>query len=215
MKQWFNANCDRYGHLITGVGASQLDRLFDLPKAEQIALIPKVVQPAAKNLESPNLDQPPLRNTNAYSSIRKILIPVDAEHARAADLKPILKLARRFDAEVMLLHCYATPSSFDYALGPTALMEVSLHRNVTRAQLLLLCSEVQRFVPKCKCEFTFGSLPIEILQASERFQADLIAVPLSLDFVSHCWTTTDLLDELVRRANCPVLGIPGAAQITR
>jgi nucleotide-binding universal stress UspA family protein len=215
MKQWFNANCDRYGHLITDVGVSQLDGLFDLPKAEQIALIPEVAQLAAKNVESPNLHQSPRQNTKEYSPIRKILIPVDAEHAKATDLKPILKFARRFDAEVILLHCYATPPSFDYALGPTALTEVSLHRNVTRARLLLLCSEVQRFFPKCKCEFTFGSLPSEILRASERLQADLIAVSLSLDFVSRCWTTRDLLDELVRRANCPVLGIPGATQITR
>jgi hypothetical protein len=38
----------------------------------------------------------------------------------------------------------------------------------------------------------------------------LIVVPLSLDVVSHCWTAKDLLDELVRKANCSVIGIPSA-----
>ena len=78
------------------------------------------------------------------------------------------------------------------------------------ARLLKLCGDVQKFFPKCCWEFTFGSLPESILRTSERLQADLIAVPLSLDFVSHCWTTKDLLDELVRRANCAVLGVPSA-----
>jgi hypothetical protein len=49
---------------------------------------------------------------------------------------------------------------------------------------------------------------VAIRRASERLQADLIAVPLPLDFASHCWTTKDLLNELIRRANCPVLGFP-------
>jgi hypothetical protein len=48
------------------------------------------------------------------------------------------------------------------------------------------------------------------IDAAHVVAADLIAVPLSLDFVSHCWTTKELLDELVRRANCAVLGAPSA-----
>jgi nucleotide-binding universal stress UspA family protein len=129
---------------------------------------------------------------------------------KPGDLKPILKVARRFEAEVTLLHCYSTPPSFDHAVGPSALDDVNLHRNLVRARLLKLCGEVQKFFAKCRCEFTLGSLPVEIVRASERLQADLIAVPLSLDFASHCWTTKGLLDELVRRANCAVFGVPSA-----
>ena len=41
-----------------------------------------------------------------------------------------------------------------------------------------------------------------------RLQSDLIAVPLSLDLVNDCSTTKELVDELVRRADCAVLGVP-------
>ena len=146
-----------------------------------------------------------MQTAAAKPPVRRILIAIDADHVKPADLKPILKVARHFDAEVTLLHFYSTPPSFDYAVGPSALMEINLHRNMVRERLLELCADVRNFFFKCHCEFTSGSLPAEILRASERLQADLIAVPLSLDFASHCWTTKDLLDELIRRANCPVL----------
>jgi nucleotide-binding universal stress UspA family protein len=143
-------------------------------------------------------------------AVRQILVPIDAAYVEAADLKPILRVARRFSAEVTLLHCYSAPPSFDYVVGPSAMVELSLHRGMIRARLVKLCTDVRRFFPRCRSEFTFGSLPVAILRASETLQADLIAVPLSLDFVSHCWTTKELLDELVRRANCAVLGVPSA-----
>jgi len=127
---------------------------------------------------------------------------------KPADLKPILDVALRFDAEITLLHCYSTPPSFDYAVGASALVDVTLHRNRIMARLLKLCRDVQKSFAKCRCVFTFGSLPVAILRASERLQSDLIAVPLSLDFVSDCWTTKELVDELVRRADCAVLGVP-------
>jgi hypothetical protein len=55
-----------------------------------------------------------------------------------------------------------------------------------------------------------GYLPAEILYASRRLQTDLIAVPLSVDFVSQGWTSTEIMDELVCKANCSVLGLPSA-----
>jgi nucleotide-binding universal stress UspA family protein len=210
MNQWFSSTCDRYGHLITVIGGSSLrmNRLFDARNAEQIRLVPRVTQSAGKELKDPRPQDSVFQNAEEGPPVRRMLIPIDAEHVKPADLKPILKLARHFDAEVTLLHCYTTPPSFDYAIGPSAMREVNLHRNMARARLLKLCSDVQKFFSKCACQFTFGSLLNEILRASERLQADLIAVPLSLDFASHCWTTKDLMDELVRRANCPVLGVP-------
>jgi hypothetical protein len=87
-------------------------------------------------------------------------------------------------------------------------MDVVLHRNLVRTQLLQLCAEVRKFFPGCRFEFTFGSLPVEILTASQRLQSDLIVVPLALDLGSYSWTTKEIMDELVRKADCPVVGIP-------
>jgi len=210
MNQWFSFNCDRYGHLITAVGgsSSKINRSRQVPSAEQITLAPRVVQFPESDSEKPTPYDSLLQTAAEKSPIRRILVPIDATHVKPDDLKPILKVARRFDAEITLLHCYSTPPSFDYARGTSALVDITLHRNRVRAQLLKLCRDVQKFFDKCRCEFTFGSLPGAILRASERLQSDLIAVPLSLDFISRCWTTKELLDELVRGANCAVLGVP-------
>ncbi len=59
----------------------------------------------------------------------------------------------------------------------------------------------------CRSEFTFGSLPVEIRCASQRLQSDLIVIPLALDLGSYSWTTKEIMDELVRKADCPVVGI--------
>jgi len=138
---------------------------------------------------------------------RRILIPIDATRVKSADLKPVLEVARRFDAEVTLLHCYEIPLSFHYAVGRSALTEVVLHSDLVRTQLLQLCAEVRKLFARCRSEFTFGSLPVEILSASHRLQSDLIVVPLALDFGSYSWTTKEMMDELVRKADCPVVGI--------
>lgn len=210
MNQWFSLSCDRYGHLMTAVGgsSSKINRSCQIPSAEQITLARRVAQCAERKSEKPTPNDSLLQTATQKSPIRRILVPIDATPVKPADLKPILKVARRFDAEITLLHCYSTPPSFDYAVGASALVDVTLHRNRVKAQLLRLCRDVQKSFAECRCVFTFGSLPVAILRASERLQADLIAVPLSLDFVSDCWTTKELLDELIRRADCAVLGVP-------
>jgi nucleotide-binding universal stress UspA family protein len=139
------------------------------------------------------------------SPIRQVLIPIDATQVKTADLKPVLKVAQRFDAEVTLLHCYEIPLSFHYAVGRSALMDVVLHSDLLRTQLLQLCAEVRKLFASCRSEFTFGSLPVEILRASQRLQSDLIVVPLALDLGSSSWTTKEIIDELVRKADCPVV----------
>ena len=147
-------------------------------------------------------------SANNRSPIRRFLIPIDVLEVKPVDLKPILKVAERFDAEVTLLHCYEIPPSFGYAVGPLAPMEVTLHRDMARTRLLKLCTEVRKFFAKCRYVFAVGSLPVEILRASAILHADLIVIALSLDLVSHSWTTREVLDELVRKANCSVLEIP-------
>jgi nucleotide-binding universal stress UspA family protein len=206
MNQWFSLTCDRYGHLMTAVGgsSSKINRSGECPNPEQIPPAPST----ERKLEKPTPPESSLQTVVAKPPIQRILVPIDATHVKPADLDPILKVARRFDAEITLLHCYSTPPSFDYAVGTSALADVTLHRNRIMAQLVKLCSDVQKSFAKCRCIFTFESLTVAIRRASERLQADLIAVPFSLDYASHCWTTGDLLDELIRRADCPVLGFP-------
>ena len=146
------------------------------------------------------------------SPIRRILVPVDAIQTKLSDLRPILSMARRLGASVTLLHCYVAPSSFDFARGAQAVRELSLHRWRVRSRLYELGDAARKLFPKCSCCYVNGSPAIHILRQSQRLLADLIAIPLPLDLVRWCWLPEELLDELVRRANCPVLCVP-ASQI--
>jgi nucleotide-binding universal stress UspA family protein len=49
---------------------------------------------------------------------RRILIPIDATQVKSKDLKPVLEVAQRLDAEVTLLHCYEIPLSFSLRRRP-------------------------------------------------------------------------------------------------
>jgi len=119
-------------------------------------------------------------------------------------------MARRFGASVTLLHCYVAPPSFDFAVGGHALRELSIHRWRVRSRLYELAGEARKLFPKCNCRYVNGTPVTQILRQSQRLSADLIAVPLPLDLVRWCWLPEELLNELVRRANCPVLCVPAS-----
>jgi Universal stress protein family len=194
--QWFDRSSDRYGHLVTpGSRPSKIGPLQISSFAEP------------DELGKPGAHDSVIENTAVKSPIRRILIPIDLVQVKVADLRPILQIAQRFDAEVTLFHCFEMPPSFCYAAGRSALTDLILHRRRVRMRLLKLCTEVRRLFPKCCSEFASGSQPIEILRASRQIQSDLIVVLLSPEFVSHSWTAKELMDELVRKANCAVLGI--------
>jgi Universal stress protein family len=142
--------------------------------------------------------------------IRRILVPVDAIQTTLSDLRPILSMARRLGASVMLLHCYVAPPSFDFARGVPAVRELSLHRSRVRSRLCELGSAARKLFPKCSCCYVNGSPVVHILRQSQRLLADLIAIPLPLDLVRWCWLPEELLDELIRNANCPVLCVPAS-----
>jgi len=144
------------------------------------------------------------------SPIRRILVPVDAIPTKLSDLRPILLMARRLGASVTLLHCYVAPPSFGFAAGEHAVTELSVHRWRVRSRLYELTGEARKLFPKCSCRYVSGSPATQILRQSERLLADLIAIPLPLDLVRWCWLPEELVDELVRRANCPVLCVPAS-----
>lgn len=142
------------------------------------------------------------------SPILRILVPVDAIQTKLSDLRPILLMARRLGASVTLLHCYVPPPSFDFAGGERGVRELSVHRRRVRSRLHELTAEAQKLLPKCSCRYLSGSPATQILRQSQKLLADLIAVPLPLDLVRWCWLPEELLEELIRRADCPVLCVP-------
>ena len=150
------------------------------------------------------------QTTPIPSPIRRIVVPIDAIQTKLTDLRPILLMARHLGASVTLLHCYVTPPSFDFATGDRAITELSIHRWRVRARLHELTAEVRKLFSNCSCRCVSGSPVTQILKQSQRLSADLIAVPMPLDIVRWCWLPEELLDELVRRADCPVLCVPAS-----
>jgi hypothetical protein len=162
-----------------------------------------------KTFPNPDTDRS-FRTSVDRSPIGQILVPVDAVHTKLSDLIPILLMACRFEAKVTLLHCYVVPPSFDFAIGDTALSELSLHCGRVRTRLYELASQARKLYFSCSGRFALGAPSVEILRQSREVKADLIAVPLPLDLISWCWLPEELLDELVRKADCPVLCVPAA-----
>jgi hypothetical protein len=135
---------DRYGHLLTGVGGlPQGMSPFIFPTPEEMAFLPVV----AGNGFAPSRNRRPnqaqsQKGKNRFE-IRRILVPVDSEHTRPADLIRVVELARRFDAQITFLQCYETPRAFSFAKGDAAVKDVIWHRS----RLRLIC---ERFVRECE-----------------------------------------------------------------
>ena len=141
--------------------------------------------------------------------IHHIVVPIDAVDATVHDLRPILLIARRFDAHVTLLDCYVQPACFDFAVGDSALESILLYRRNVRARLYDLTKEARKLYSQCDCCFVDGSSFVQIVRQSRNMSADLIAVPLTFDVINGCWGPRDLFDELIRTADCPVLCMLG------
>ena len=205
MKGPFNPSCDRHGHLLTGLGVSpQVMAPFTFPTAEEIALFPGG-QSGRDSMPHPRRSGSRSKKKRVPFQIRKILVPVDSQHTKSVDLKRVTQLAQRLDAQLVLLYCYETPRSFSYARGDLALDDVIEHQETARAHLKTLCSRMRRSWSKCVWLFEIASFPAGILDVSKRIHADLIVVPRPLDPASDIWSTSEVLDQLVRKAGCPVL----------
>jgi nucleotide-binding universal stress UspA family protein len=129
---------------------------------------------------------------------------------RSVSSSPIKKtarqLARRLDAQITLLQCYEAPRSFSYAKGESGFDDVIRNRELHLRRLRTLCSKVRRSWSKCRWLFDEdGPLPASILRVSRSTGADLIVVPVSLDAASENWSTMEIVDQLARKAECPVL----------
>jgi hypothetical protein len=106
MKRPFNPSCDRHGHLLIGVGgSSQVMAPFIFPTAEEMAFLPDALS-GSVSVPHPQINGSMSKKRKVPFRIRKILVPVDSEHTKPADLKRVIQLARRVSAQITLLHCY-------------------------------------------------------------------------------------------------------------
>jgi nucleotide-binding universal stress UspA family protein len=206
MRGSFSPTCDRYGHILTGIGGSpQAMAPFVFPTAEEIALFTGGTGNGHASTGYGASGGSRSKERKVNFRIRKILVPVDSEHTQLVDLKRVIHLARRLDAQITLLHCYEAPGNLFYAQGDSAFDDIIRHRELNLVRLQTLCARVRRTWPKCRWLFEEGPLPAGILRVSKHMRADLIVLPVSLDAATEKWSTIKIADQLVRKADCPVL----------
>jgi len=138
-------------------------------------------------------------------SIRRILAPTDLTSAPSKVVDYAVAFARRFGAELILLHVYEAKGNADYSLNLVDDTIVDESRERAEDALRELCGEVSETYPHCDMCFRAGTPSEEVVFAARDFDADLIVVSTH----HHHWFTTLIgksdAERILRRTPCPVL----------
>ena len=138
-------------------------------------------------------------------SIRRILAPTDLTSAASEVIDYAVAFARRFGAELILLHVHEAKGSADYSLNVIDDTIVDERRERAEDALRELCAEVNETYPHCDMCFRAGRPGEEIVLAARDLEADLIVVS-----THHYHWFTPLIgksdaEKILRRTPCPVL----------
>ena len=138
--------------------------------------------------------------------VRRILVPVDVLRSQPEQFREIFLIARRFNAGVIFVHGYVAPPCFDFAVGPNGLREAREHTLQVRTRVADFGARARQLYERSRAIFLSGAPVTVVLKASHVLRTDLIAMGLGMGWFNHCWTMKEFVTEVVRRAECPVLG---------
>lgn len=146
--------------------------------------------------------------------IRKILVTTDFSPTAAVALDPAKEFARRFDAEVILLHVIddgVLPLYVEYV--PVALDEIRRkHEEQSRRKLEELAKEAFGEGAPVQCRLAEGIPHQGIIETAEEVDADMIVIAThGRGFFSHA-ILGSTAERVLRRATCPVLVVRDARQ---
>jgi nucleotide-binding universal stress UspA family protein len=144
-------------------------------------------------------------------SVHKILVPVDfSDHSERA-LEEAIGLARNFDAELHLLHCYqvhpqavspygiVVPETFEHDIRMAALQRLSEWRDKASAQGVRVKEHITAHFPS-----------EEIAEMASRLGVDLIVMGTrGLSGLKHVLLGS-VTERTIRLAHCPVLTVKAA-----
>ena len=136
-------------------------------------------------------------------TIDRILLATDLSPTSEPALRCATALARRFNADLYLLHVVPTPSGADPAADAAA-QEAAVAMRRLRQEVLTAQDKFATPV------ILAGDPVARILQKAEDIRADLIVMGTS----ARCPRPGGLTDAVVRGASCPVLAVPHAPQDT-
>jgi universal stress protein A len=141
--------------------------------------------------------------------IDKILVPVDFSECSQGALDEAIELARKFDAELHLLHCYPI-----HPVGPAAPYDVMLPPSIEQTiqeSARGLLAEWERKVAgrgvKARKHLSPGAPASEISELAHALGVDLIVMGTrGLSGLEHVLLGS-VAERTIRRAPCPVLTV--------
>ena len=135
-------------------------------------------------------------------NIDRVLVATDLSPASEPALRCAAALARRFNADLYLLHVVPVPSGANPVATDAAAQEAAGTMRLLRQEVL---AAQDKFATTA---ILTGDPVARILQKAEDVHADLIVMGTS----ARCPRPGGLTDAVVRGAACPVLTVPQTRQ---
>ncbi len=145
---------------------------------------------------------------------KRICCPIDFSDASRAAMEVAADLAKRFGAELVLLHAYPIPG-YTFPDGSVVASPKMMQDLADQAQKHLeeWRADAERMVgaPRVTAEKAIGEPAAEILEVAKDARADLIVMGTHGRTVLEHALMGSIAERVVRRAHCPVLTVrPGA-----
>jgi nucleotide-binding universal stress UspA family protein len=136
-------------------------------------------------------------------NIKTILVAVDLSFHSEKTVAYALAIARRFGASLTLIHVYTPPTSAEFGMQDTSLLEKD--REDTERRLSALVDRVRRDYSKCEYLLRTGDPSEQVSSAAAIVGADLIVTAGHHQTVVGHLLNLDQAPKIVHRARCPVL----------
>ena len=139
------------------------------------------------------------------TGIKRILVPTDLTKESNRAIEFGLVLAKRFGAQLTLLHAYREPYAVQYVRGPHAYDAVLEDRTYFENTLKSIGEDVRKRYAHCDVEFRHGMPCEEIVHTAKELDVDLIVIST----YHHNWLTRLAYgcdaEQILRHAPCPIL----------
>jgi nucleotide-binding universal stress UspA family protein len=140
--------------------------------------------------------------------IRRILAPTDFSSPSLAAVDEAAGLARRFGAEVIVLHVHEPPYVGDpdpYVVSASFRLLFAERRRLAEKQMGMLEKRLSRRRAKCHALIGEGRPADEIIAAARKQKADLIVMATRGHTGAKRLLLGSVAERVVRGAPCPVL----------
>jgi nucleotide-binding universal stress UspA family protein len=135
--------------------------------------------------------------------IKTILVAVDLSFHSEKTVAYALAIARRFGASLKVIHVYTPPTSTEFGMQDTSLLEKD--REDAERRLAALVDRIRRDYPKCEYLLRTGDPSEQVSSAAAIAGADLIVTAGHHQTAVGHLLNLDQAPKIIHRSRCPVL----------